>query len=134
MFSLKTRRPLRLVQITDTHLNEPEDGHLLGMQTLHSLRCVLELVREERHQIDAFLVTGDLSQDGSLEAYHHLQRELTPFSCPSFWLAGNHDDPDNMAVPIHAPQPRCAAHGASGPALRHRLCHAAGAGHRQGGL
>lgn len=97
MFSLKTRRPLRLVQITDTHLNEPEDGHLLGMQTLHSLRCVLELVREERHQIDAFLVTGDLSQDGSLEAYHHLQRELTPFSCPSFWLAGNHDDPDNMA-------------------------------------
>ncbi|MCH2041769.1 MAG: 3',5'-cyclic-AMP phosphodiesterase [Saccharospirillaceae bacterium] len=96
MFALNIDGPVRLVQITDTHLNGPEDGHLLGMKTLHSLRCVLDIVRNQRDVIDAFLVTGDLSQDGSLQAYHHLQNELRPFDCPSFWLEGNHDYPENM--------------------------------------
>ena len=97
MFALNTEGPVKLVQITDTHLNGPKDGHLLGMQTLHSLQCVLDLVRKERSDIDAFLVTGDLSQDGSLQAYRHLQTELQPFDRPSFWLEANHDHPENMA-------------------------------------
>lgn len=97
MYSLNIDGPLRLIQITDTHLNEPVDGHLLGMKTLHSLQCVLDLVRTERPRFDAFLVTGDLSQDGSLGAYEHLKSELAPFKAPSFWLEGNHDHPQNMA-------------------------------------
>lgn len=97
MYSLNIDGPLRLIQITDTHLNGPADGHLLGMKTLHSLQCVLDLVRLERPQFDAFLVTGDLSQDGSLAAYEHLKNELKPFQCPAFWLEGNHDHPENMA-------------------------------------
>lgn len=96
MFSLKTNDSVHLVQITDTHLNEPEDGHLLGMQTLHSLQCVLDRVRTEQSHLDALLVTGDLSQDGSLQSYQHLQKALTAFSCPSFWLEGNHDNPAHL--------------------------------------
>lgn len=97
MFSLETNDSVHLVQITDTHLNEPEDGHLLGMQTLHSLHCVLDRVRMEQNHIDALLVTGDLSQDGSMQSYRHLQKALSDFSCPSFWLEGNHDNPTNLA-------------------------------------
>lgn len=97
MFSLETNDSVHLVQITDTHLNEPEDGHLLGMQTLHSLNCVLDRVRMEQNRIDALLVTGDLSQDGSIQSYQHLQKALNDFSCPSFWLEGNHDNPTNLA-------------------------------------
>ena len=96
MYSLDSGNALRLLQITDTHLNGPEDGHLLGMKTLHSMRCVLETVRAERQAIDAFLVTGDLSQDGSVTAYQHLHDELRPFACPVFWLEGNHDNPEAM--------------------------------------
>ncbi|GGY50622.1 3',5'-cyclic adenosine monophosphate phosphodiesterase CpdA [Bacterioplanes sanyensis] len=92
MYTLQQSGSLRLVQITDTHLNEPEDGHLLGMQTLHSLRCVLDTVRQEQQDIDAILVTGDLSQDGSERSYQHLRTALDGFSAPSFWLAGNHDE------------------------------------------
>lgn len=96
MFSLTNQGLLRLIHITDTHLNAPEDGHLLGMKTLHSLHCVLDIVREQQPTFDAFLVTGDLSQDGSARSYQHLTDALTPFQRPAFWLAGNHDHPVNM--------------------------------------
>jgi len=96
LYSLDSGNALRLLQITDTHLNGPEEGHLLGMKTLHSMNCVLDIVRSERPSVDAFLVTGDLSQDGSVTAYRHLHHALTPFACPVFWLEGNHDNPDAM--------------------------------------
>jgi len=96
LYSLDTGNALRLLQITDTHLNGPEEGHLLGMKTLHSLNCVLDIVRAERPRIDAFLVTGDIAQDGSIRAYERLHKLLEPFHCPSFWLEGNHDNPRSM--------------------------------------
>ena len=96
MYSLDSGNTLRLVQITDTHLNGPEDGHLLGMKTLHSMHCVLDIVRTERAAIDAFLVTGDLAQDGSEQAYQRLHEALLPFGCPVFWFEGNHDSPEAM--------------------------------------
>ncbi|WP_233243730.1 3',5'-cyclic-AMP phosphodiesterase [Bacterioplanes sanyensis] len=96
MYTLQQSGSLKLIQITDTHLNEPEDGHLLGMKTLHSLNCVLDLVRQEQPHIDAILVTGDLSQDGSPRSYQHLRTALDAFPVPSFWLAGNHDERSAM--------------------------------------
>ena len=96
MYSLDTPSTLQLVQITDTHLNGPEEGHLLGMKTLHSMHCVLDIVRQERPHIDAVLVTGDLSQDGSVRSYEHLHEALDSFPCPVFWFEGNHDEPHSM--------------------------------------
>ncbi|MBE0483541.1 MAG: 3',5'-cyclic-AMP phosphodiesterase [Bacterioplanes sp.] len=101
MFSLTQTGLLRLIHITDTHLNAPEDGHLLGMKTLHSLHCVLDIVREQQPDFDAFLVTGDLSQDGSAQSYQHLKDALAPFQRPTFWLAGNHDHPITMHEAMH---------------------------------
>ena len=88
---------MRLIQITDTHLSEPENGHLLGMQTLHSLVCVLDLVQKNHTRVDAMLVTGDLSQDGSLQSYQRLHDALDTLPYPAFWLPGNHDEPDAMS-------------------------------------
>ncbi|MFK4753630.1 3',5'-cyclic-AMP phosphodiesterase [Oceanobacter antarcticus] len=88
----------RLIQITDTHLSATKDGHLLGMNTLDSLRCVLDIIRADHQDMDALLVTGDLSQDGSSESYRYLKAELEPFAVPSFWIPGNHDDLDSMAA------------------------------------
>lgn len=96
MHSFNTTPTLRLVQITDTHLYGNKDGKLVGMATQHSMECVLELVQQQQPKIDALLVTGDLSQDGSLESYQFLQQALQRFDCPSFWLNGNHDNPQSM--------------------------------------
>lgn len=96
MLNVDAKTTLKLVQITDTHLNGPAEGHLLGMKTLESLSLVLKLVAAERTNFDAILVTGDLSQDHSERSYQHLVNQLTPFQRPYFWLAGNHDDPALM--------------------------------------
>lgn len=96
MYSLDKEGPVRIAQITDTHLEESKSGHLLGLETLNSLECVLESVKSDNNHIDFFLVTGDLSQDGSVTSYQHLHNSLRPFNTPSFWLAGNHDSIQNM--------------------------------------
>ena len=92
MYSLDNEGPIQFIQITDTHLLETEQGHLLGLETQYSLDCVLKTVQSENSDIDFFVVSGDLSQDGSLSSYQRLKDSLAPFKVPSFWFAGNHDD------------------------------------------
>ena len=62
--------PVRVVQITDTHLNRNPGGTLLGLDTDFSLQQVVKLVREQRTQIDLLLGTGGISDHGSEGAYH----------------------------------------------------------------
>jgi len=97
LHTLTTNGPLRLIQITDTHLLGPEDGRLLGMPTSQSLDCVLNSIRKQHPQFDAFLVTGDLTQDGSEKSYQHLHDVMSTFQRPAFWLRGNHDEPSAMS-------------------------------------
>jgi len=96
LYSLDNEGPIQFIQITDTHLLETEQGHLLGLETQYSLDCVLETVQSENTDIDFFVVSGDLSQDGSLSSYQRLKDSLAPFKVPSFWFAGNHDEMSNM--------------------------------------
>ena len=83
---------LRVVQLTDTHLCRVRGGKLLGMDTDHSLQAVMDLVRSERTGIDMLLATGDLSDQGSLEAYQRLQDYFDQLTTDHYWLPGNHDD------------------------------------------
>ncbi|MDX1734631.1 MAG: 3',5'-cyclic-AMP phosphodiesterase [Halioglobus sp.] len=86
-----------VLQITDTHLCADRGGTLLGMDTDHSLQAVIDLARRERPDADLVLATGDLADGGSPAAYGRLNDYFAQFSCPSFWLPGNHDDRDAMA-------------------------------------
>lgn len=97
LYSLDNEGPIQFIQITDTHLVEDVDGHLLGLETQHSLECVLNSVKTENDDFHFFVVSGDLSQDGSIASYQRLHDSLQPFDAPSFWFAGNHDDMPNMA-------------------------------------
>lgn len=84
--------PVEVIQLTDTHLCSRTGGTLLGMDTDHSLACVIRQALRERSGVDVLLATGDLSDVGSAAAY---QRLLAYFDevCPrQFWLPGNHDD------------------------------------------
>ena len=96
MYEIDREGPIEFIQVTDTHLVEAEDGHLLGLETLYSLECVLNSVKTENKRFDFFLVSGDLSQDGSQRSYQRLEDALSPFQTPSFWLPGNHDSLANM--------------------------------------
>ena len=96
-----------VVQLTDTHLCKMQGGTLLGMDTDHSLQAVIDLVKAERPGIDLLLGTGDLSDQGALEAYRRLLEyfaQLTEVYC---WLPGNHDDRANMTAVVDHPLRLC---------------------------
>ena len=87
-----TSDPVRVVQVTDTHLQGLPNGKLLGMDTDESLRAVLDLILCERPQIDLVLGTGDLSNHGERGAYERLLDYFGVLGAEHVWLPGNHDD------------------------------------------
>ncbi|MCR9105450.1 MAG: 3',5'-cyclic-AMP phosphodiesterase [Gammaproteobacteria bacterium] len=82
---------VRVVQLTDSHLDGEPGGKLLDMDTDHSLQAVITQVLAQRPHNDLVLATGDLADGGAAPAYVRLAGYLERFSCPSFWLPGNHD-------------------------------------------
>lgn len=103
---LSAQRPLSVVQITDTHLFAECNKSLLGVPTAASFAAVIEAVRQHQ-QPDLILVTGDISQDNSLESYQRFSAEMAQFSCPVICIAGNHDDAEGMTTAL-APLPHWA--------------------------
>ncbi len=87
---------IRLVQITDTHLNRFLGGELLGLDTDFSLQQVIRTVQAERAEIDGILATGDISDHGASEAYTRARDYFSTLSDTVFWLPGNHDGRDKM--------------------------------------
>lgn len=87
-----THQPLRLVQITDSHLGSRQGEPLLGMDTDQSLAEVVQLVSAERGESDLLLATGDLSNNGSEAAYQRFHALTEPLARQALWLPGNHDD------------------------------------------
>jgi 3',5'-cyclic-AMP phosphodiesterase len=56
--------PLRVIQISDTHLYADANKAILGVKSYESFHAVLDLLRRESEQCDLILHSGDLSQDG----------------------------------------------------------------------
>jgi 3',5'-cyclic AMP phosphodiesterase CpdA len=86
---------LTLVHLSDTHIG-PAGERPFGTDTAGNLRAVAARVREMGLQPACFIVSGDLSSDGSPDSYQHfqsiLQAEFAPFGVPIFPILGNHDD------------------------------------------
>ncbi|MGC9504007.1 phosphodiesterase [Baaleninema sp.] len=82
----------KIAQITDTHLFPDPDAVMRGVAPWHSLKAVLERVREENP--DVLLLTGDLANDGDLEAYDRLFDLVSPLQVPTYCIPGNHDRSD----------------------------------------
>ncbi|MCH2158845.1 MAG: 3',5'-cyclic-AMP phosphodiesterase [Oleiphilaceae bacterium] len=91
---------VKVLHITDCHLNADRSRDLLGINTFDSLNAVLNDIKADGQQPDCILVTGDISQDGSVEAYQTMKEMLSDFTCPIRWFAGNHDARSNMSSVI----------------------------------
>src|SRR5690349_10222369 len=86
---------LRIIQISDMHLFGDRKGVLLGVNTNDSFQAVVDLILPEKNNLDLILLTGDLAQDGSFEAYRSIAEILQVFNVPIYFIPGNHDD-DNV--------------------------------------
>lgn len=96
-------RPLRLLQLTDSHLRAAPDGALKGWRTRESLQIALQAALDGEPAPDAILATGDLSQDGSPASYGHVRDLLGGLGVPVFCIPGNHDHPETMAAELSQP-------------------------------
>ncbi|MCP4821411.1 MAG: phosphodiesterase, partial [Shimia sp.] len=97
-----------ILQITDTHI--VGDGKLVSgrLETAGALARLVVRINAIRHQIgpvDALIVSGDLSDDGSKEGYARFKTLLTPLDLPTYVIPGNHDarDPLRRAFADHLP-------------------------------
>ena len=86
--------PLRMLQITDTHLYADPNGRLLGQNTRHTFELVLDLARKRFWPPDVILLTGDLVHDALPDAYQYLKRQFDGLGVPYFSVPGNHDCPN----------------------------------------
>jgi 3',5'-cyclic-AMP phosphodiesterase len=84
-------RPLRIVQLTDTHLFADRGQTLAGCATNDRFAAVIDYLAEQPEPPDLLLLTGDLAQDDSAAAYRYLRETIAPLQVPAYWLLGNHD-------------------------------------------
>jgi 3',5'-cyclic-AMP phosphodiesterase len=83
--------PLLIAQLTDTHLFADDNQEMLGCRTNRSFQAVVADLSQLQPQPDVLLLTGDLSQDETIESYAYLRSLIEPLQIPTYWIPGNHD-------------------------------------------
>ncbi|MFJ5308485.1 metallophosphoesterase family protein [Streptomyces sp. NPDC088350] len=87
---------MRILHLSDTHLERTDAPNRHGVNATDSLRLMLAELRHQRG-VDAVVVTGDLANDGAVEAYAAVRELVGGFArvmggVPVFYTTGNHDE------------------------------------------
>ena len=81
-----------LAQISDLHIKVPGALAYRKVDTAACLRQTVERLNTMSPRPDAVLVTGDLTDFGTVEEYRHVADCLKPLTMPVYLMVGNHDD------------------------------------------
>lgn len=88
-----------ILHISDTHI-VPEgalvSGRLKTAEALTRLVNRITTIRDQIGPLDALLISGDLSDDGSAESYSRFKALLSPLDLPLLVIPGNHDAREPM--------------------------------------
>ncbi|GAA5061661.1 metallophosphoesterase [Nocardia callitridis] len=93
-----------ILQLTDTHIR-PEGERVHGaVDTYDNLSRVLDQIRSAGRKIDAFVLSGDLTDSGSPQAYRRLRDAVEPVAAELgaelVYVMGNHDERTPFAVEL----------------------------------
>ncbi|WP_067689484.1 metallophosphoesterase [Nocardia jejuensis] len=95
---------LTLVQITDTHLRADGEKVFDQVDTHAALTGVLDQLKSSGRRIDALVLSGDLADNGSPEAYRRLRALLEPaaaeLGAQLIYVMGNHDERGAFGVEL----------------------------------
>jgi len=89
------RKPLTVLQLSDSHLSEDPQAHYRGQPAdvhLASLRSAIQDLSP-----DAIVLSGDVSEDGSPPSYWRMGGFVRDLADLVAWIPGNHDDREVMA-------------------------------------
>ena len=85
---------MKIVHLSDLHITK--DGvEIWGTNTLSHFQQAIDVI-SQIDDIDAIIVTGDLSNDGSNWSYTYIHNCLKKLGVPVFCCPGNHDNLENM--------------------------------------
>ena len=93
---------MRFIQLSDCHLLADPKQHIRKFNSHDSLHQITEHLRNIEKLANAFIFTGDLSQDGSAKSYQNLNTLLNFTQKPIYALPGNHDNALEMRKHLHA--------------------------------
>jgi Icc protein len=86
---------MRILHLSDTHLDRNDSPNALGVNATRSLRRMLADLKHMR-DVDAIVISGDIADDGSLEAYVAASTIVCEFAlerdAPVICSTGNHDE------------------------------------------
>ena len=86
---------MKLIQVSDLHFVPPE-AHLHGLDPRARLEAAIADINAAQGDAELCVFTGDLVDNGALEAYAALGEALAGLNLPYRLLIGNHDDRDNF--------------------------------------
>jgi 3',5'-cyclic-AMP phosphodiesterase len=80
--------PILLAQLSDLHIGANENG----VDPVPHLEAVVDAIRALPNEVDAVLVSGDLTHDGGQPEFQVARELLERLGVPLHVLPGNHDD------------------------------------------
>lgn len=87
---------IRIIQVTDCHLQESVDHPFKGTNPEQRLLSTLQQLRSDETVPDLLLLSGDLVHHGYVSAYQRLQQYTDGMAKEIRWIPGNHDDAVKM--------------------------------------
>ena len=87
---------LRVLHLTDIHLFADPAARWGQAHPASALEAVLDAIEADAWRPDLCLVTGDLSEDGSVASYEQVRDALAVLGLPVYVVPGNHDAADAM--------------------------------------
>jgi Icc protein len=91
-----------LLQLSDTHIFASREEVREGVATFDCLRRTLDHAMDKADP-DVVLLTGDIAEDYSREAYETVRELLGEIGKPVYCLPGNHDHLGRMVETLSAP-------------------------------
>ncbi len=87
-------RKTKYIHISDLHLIDR--GHLYGINPISRFKKALESIKKHHSNSDFVVITGDLSDKGSVKSYEILKEAIDSFPIPIHLILGNHDNRSNF--------------------------------------
>ena len=89
---------MKIAQITDLHLVKDKYKKINDINSFNSARLVVERISKNYGELEHLVVTGDISDDGSIESYNHLKEILKPIKSSIHLMPGNHDCIETLEI------------------------------------
>jgi Icc protein len=81
---------MRLIHLSDIHLTA-NGNPIWGVEPLVQFNKAIEKI-SSINEIDAIVISGDLSDDGSLWTYEYIDKTFAKLGVPTYCCPGNHDN------------------------------------------